>query len=146
MHPYSGGSKLASVVPNISDPQKGVQKKGQRQRVSQRRNSELTIKDCDALESTDLRSQKKTGPPRLGVQCRAGLRLVEAVVTQEHGSQGRGGEGEGGSPAEGTELKERRGGGERDGSDRHFLVFSFRSTSKENAATAACLSPLPASA
>jgi len=75
---------------------KGCRTKGQRQRVSQRRNSRAHHQRLRRPRSTDLRSQKKTGPPRLGVRCRAGLRLVEAVVTQEHGSQGRGREGEGG--------------------------------------------------
>ena len=75
---------------------KGCRTKGHRQRVSQRRNSRAHHQRLRRPRSTDLRSQKKTGPPRLGVRCRAGLRLVEAVVTQEHGSQGRGREGEGG--------------------------------------------------
>lgn len=96
------------------------------------------------LDALDRKIFSKTGPPRLGVQRRAGLRLVEAVVAQEHGGQGRGGEGEGG-------LSRRRAlslrGEERsdDGGDRLFLFSTSTERKKrkqKNAPpTAAAVSP-----
>ena len=100
MHPYSGGSKLASVS-SRPDLQKGVQNEVKETPSRGKVEPPLpphhqNFSTTPSIEISQLKKKKKKGPPRLGVQRRAGLRLLEAVVSQEHGGQGRGGEGEGG--------------------------------------------------